>query len=113
MRLLHVVLKTAELCRLFVCLLASCRWVKQENELSRSAQLGDVGPKLDLGFKEGQTITLNIGVSLSSLDVCLMIDAQNLKLVRFCRCSKVKSGISPAHKVPVGSDSSHHRREAR
>ncbi|XP_051245687.1 adaptin ear-binding coat-associated protein 1 [Dicentrarchus labrax] len=37
------------------------KWVKQENELSKSAQLGDSGPKLDLGFKEGQTITLNIG----------------------------------------------------
>lgn len=41
------------------------RWVKQENELSKTAQLGDSGPKLDLGFKEGQTITLNIGVKKS------------------------------------------------
>lgn len=38
------------------------RWVKQEIEISKTAQLGDSGPKLDLGFKEGQTITLNIGV---------------------------------------------------
>uniref|UniRef100_A0A3B4BGN8 Adaptin ear-binding coat-associated protein 1 n=1 Tax=Periophthalmus magnuspinnatus TaxID=409849 RepID=A0A3B4BGN8_9GOBI len=38
------------------------KWVKQETELSKTAQLGDSGPKLDLGFKEGQTITLNIGV---------------------------------------------------
>lgn len=38
------------------------RWVKQEIEISKTAQLGDTGPKLDLGFKEGQTITLNIGV---------------------------------------------------
>ncbi|XP_068567589.1 adaptin ear-binding coat-associated protein 1 [Cebidichthys violaceus] len=37
------------------------KWVKQEHEFSKSAQLGDSGPKLDLGFKEGQTITLNIG----------------------------------------------------
>eukprot|EP00066_Takifugu_rubripes_P018183 XP_011607449.1 PREDICTED: adaptin ear-binding coat-associated protein 1-like isoform X2 [Takifugu rubripes] len=37
------------------------KWVKQENEISKNAQLGDSGPKLDLGFKEGQTITLNIG----------------------------------------------------
>ncbi|KAM8840759.1 adaptin ear-binding coat-associated protein 1-like isoform 2-T2 [Spinachia spinachia] len=37
------------------------KWVKQEQEFSRSAQLGDSGPKLDLGFKDGQTITLNIG----------------------------------------------------
>ncbi|KAF0024174.1 hypothetical protein F2P81_022976 [Scophthalmus maximus] len=39
------------------------KWVKQEDEISKSAQLGDSGPKLDLGFKEGQTITLNIGAS--------------------------------------------------
>uniref|UniRef100_A0A3Q2NPP2 Adaptin ear-binding coat-associated protein 1 n=1 Tax=Fundulus heteroclitus TaxID=8078 RepID=A0A3Q2NPP2_FUNHE len=37
------------------------KWVKQESEISKSNQLGDSGPKLDLGFKEGQTITLNIG----------------------------------------------------
>ncbi|CAK6980351.1 adaptin ear-binding coat-associated protein 1 [Scomber scombrus] len=37
------------------------KWVKQEDELSKTAHLGDSGPKLDLGFKEGQTITLNIG----------------------------------------------------
>lgn len=40
----------------------SFRWVKQDNELSKQAQTPDLGPKLDLGFKEGQTITLNIGV---------------------------------------------------
>ncbi|RXM34027.1 Adaptin ear-binding coat-associated protein 1 [Acipenser ruthenus] len=39
------------------------RWVKQENEISKESQNKDTGPKLDLGFKEGQTITLNIGVS--------------------------------------------------
>ncbi|XP_072303303.1 adaptin ear-binding coat-associated protein 1 [Eucyclogobius newberryi] len=37
------------------------KWVKQETELSKNAHLADSGPKLDLGFKEGQTITLNIG----------------------------------------------------
>ncbi|XDV34131.1 hypothetical protein PO909_004329 [Leuciscus waleckii] len=37
------------------------KWVKQEDELSKSSQSADSGPKLDLGFKEGQTITLNIG----------------------------------------------------
>ncbi|KAI9536153.1 hypothetical protein NQZ68_036251 [Dissostichus eleginoides] len=37
------------------------KWVKQENEISKNAHLVDSGPKLDLGFKEGQTITLNIG----------------------------------------------------
>ncbi|XP_028834823.1 adaptin ear-binding coat-associated protein 1-like [Denticeps clupeoides] len=37
------------------------KWVKQDNEISKQAQAPDLGPKLDLGFKEGQTITLNIG----------------------------------------------------
>ncbi|KAL6461227.1 hypothetical protein MHYP_G00311930 [Metynnis hypsauchen] len=37
------------------------KWVKQENEIIKNAQAVDSGPKLDLGFKEGQTITLNIG----------------------------------------------------
>jgi len=37
--------------------------VKQEDEISRQAQTPDTTPKLDLGFKEGQTITLNIGVN--------------------------------------------------
>uniref|UniRef100_UPI00358E22BE adaptin ear-binding coat-associated protein 1-like n=1 Tax=Myxine glutinosa TaxID=7769 RepID=UPI00358E22BE len=37
------------------------KWVKQELEMSREAQHPDTGPKLDLGFKEGQTIKLNIG----------------------------------------------------
>ncbi|XP_052389481.1 adaptin ear-binding coat-associated protein 1 [Carassius gibelio] len=36
------------------------KWVKQENEI-KSSEGSDSGPKLDLGFKEGQTITLNIG----------------------------------------------------
>lgn len=39
------------------------KWVKQENELIKQAQAPDSTPKLDLGFKEGQTITLNIGQS--------------------------------------------------
>ncbi|KAM6959418.1 LOW QUALITY PROTEIN: adaptin ear-binding coat-associated protein 1-like [Aplochiton taeniatus] len=39
------------------------KWVKQENEISKNSQTADTGPKLDLGFKEGQTITLNIGQS--------------------------------------------------
>ncbi|XP_039619753.1 adaptin ear-binding coat-associated protein 1 [Polypterus senegalus] len=37
------------------------KWVKQENEISKEVQNQNAGPKLDLGFKEGQTITLNIG----------------------------------------------------
>ncbi|XP_066539864.1 adaptin ear-binding coat-associated protein 1-like [Hoplias malabaricus] len=39
------------------------KWVKQDYEFSKQAQAPDSGPKLDLGFKEGQTITLNIGQS--------------------------------------------------
>ncbi|XP_062848616.1 adaptin ear-binding coat-associated protein 1 [Trichomycterus rosablanca] len=39
------------------------KWVKQDDEFSKQAQTPDLGPKLDLGFKEGQTITLNIGQS--------------------------------------------------
>ncbi|XP_072536699.1 adaptin ear-binding coat-associated protein 1-like [Salminus brasiliensis] len=39
------------------------KWVKQDTEFSKQAQAPDLGPKLDLGFKEGQTITLNIGQS--------------------------------------------------
>ncbi|KAG8135019.1 putative Adaptin ear-binding coat-associated protein [Naja naja] len=37
------------------------KWVKQETEISRESQELDSRPKLDLGFKEGQTIKLNIG----------------------------------------------------
>ncbi|XP_046875539.1 adaptin ear-binding coat-associated protein 1 [Hypomesus transpacificus] len=37
------------------------KWVKQDNEISKNSGAADSGPKLDLGFKEGQTITLNIG----------------------------------------------------
>ncbi|XP_009461726.1 PREDICTED: adaptin ear-binding coat-associated protein 2 [Nipponia nippon] len=36
------------------------KWVRQQSELAKQAQNPDQGPKLDLGFKEGQTIKLNI-----------------------------------------------------
>uniref|UniRef100_A0AAA9SU10 NECAP endocytosis associated 2 n=2 Tax=Bos TaxID=9903 RepID=A0AAA9SU10_BOVIN len=36
------------------------RWVKQQCEFAKQAQNPDQGPKLDLSFKEGQTIKLNI-----------------------------------------------------
>ncbi|KAF0045497.1 hypothetical protein F2P81_002026 [Scophthalmus maximus] len=39
------------------------KWVKQEDDFKKQAQTPDTTPKLDLGFKEGQTITLNIGQS--------------------------------------------------
>uniref|UniRef100_A0A2I3GQX2 NECAP endocytosis associated 1 n=1 Tax=Nomascus leucogenys TaxID=61853 RepID=A0A2I3GQX2_NOMLE len=41
------------------------RWVKQESEISKESQEMDARPKLDLGFKEGQTIKLSIGVSIT------------------------------------------------
>ncbi|XP_075071886.1 adaptin ear-binding coat-associated protein 1 isoform X3 [Mixophyes fleayi] len=37
------------------------KWVKQESDFSKEPQGQDNLPKLDLGFKEGQTIKLNIG----------------------------------------------------
>ncbi|XP_025711915.1 adaptin ear-binding coat-associated protein 2 isoform X3 [Callorhinus ursinus] len=36
------------------------KWVRQQCEFAKQAQNPDQGPKLDLGFKEGQTIKLNI-----------------------------------------------------
>ncbi|XP_054857297.1 adaptin ear-binding coat-associated protein 2 isoform X2 [Eublepharis macularius] len=36
------------------------KWVKQQSELATQALNPDQGPKLDLGFKEGQTIKLHI-----------------------------------------------------
>lgn len=51
--------------------------MKQESELSKQAQAPDSTPKLDLGFKEGQTITLNIGVIIFKLNLALNdIDAE-------------------------------------
>ncbi|XP_030633426.1 adaptin ear-binding coat-associated protein 2 [Chanos chanos] len=37
------------------------KWVKQESELAKQEANFSAGPKLDLGFKEGQTIKINIG----------------------------------------------------
>ncbi|KAK9967037.1 hypothetical protein ABG768_001457 [Culter alburnus] len=37
------------------------KWVKQESEFARQEATQDSAPKLDLGFKEGQTIKINIG----------------------------------------------------
>uniref|UniRef100_A0A673T677 NECAP endocytosis associated 2 n=1 Tax=Suricata suricatta TaxID=37032 RepID=A0A673T677_SURSU len=36
------------------------KWVRQQCEFAKQAQNPDLGPKLDLGFKEGQTIKLSI-----------------------------------------------------
>uniref|UniRef100_A0A8C8ULM5 NECAP endocytosis associated 2 n=1 Tax=Peromyscus maniculatus bairdii TaxID=230844 RepID=A0A8C8ULM5_PERMB len=40
------------------------RWVKQQCEFAKQAQNPDEGPRLDLGFKEGQTIKINIALAL-------------------------------------------------
>lgn len=48
--------------------------MKQEDELKKQAQAPDLTPKLDLGFKEGQTITLNIGVTLFSIKSNVFVD---------------------------------------
>ena len=39
-----------------------CRYVKREETQKEEAVAFDAGPKLDLGFKEGQTIKINIKV---------------------------------------------------
>ncbi|XP_070314863.1 adaptin ear-binding coat-associated protein 2 isoform X1 [Odocoileus virginianus] len=39
------------------------KWVKQQCEFAKQAQNPDQGPKLDLSFKEGQTIKLNIALA--------------------------------------------------
>ena len=39
------------------------RHIKQEKEAEKSIEELQKGPKLDLGFKEGQTIRINISVS--------------------------------------------------
>ena len=39
------------------------RWLKQSEKLAAEAEQPDLTPKLDLGFKEGQTIHINLGVS--------------------------------------------------
>ncbi|XP_006023279.1 adaptin ear-binding coat-associated protein 2 [Alligator sinensis] len=36
------------------------KWVRQQSEFAKQAQNPEQGPKLDLSFKEGQTIKLNI-----------------------------------------------------
>ncbi|XP_076124220.1 adaptin ear-binding coat-associated protein 2 isoform X1 [Alosa pseudoharengus] len=37
------------------------KWVKQESELAKQEAIQSAAPKLDLGFKEGQTIKISIG----------------------------------------------------
>lgn len=49
---------------------SSPRWVKQQCEFAKQAQNPDEGPKLDLGFKEGQTIKINIAVSPALTWLC-------------------------------------------
>ncbi|KAJ8319764.1 hypothetical protein KUTeg_001351 [Tegillarca granosa] len=37
------------------------KWLKQEEDAKKTTKEFNSGPKLDLGFKEGQSITINIG----------------------------------------------------
>ena len=50
-----------------------CRWVKRETSQAEEVAQGgaDKGPKLDLGFKEGQTIKLNLAVCTFKLRLSL------------------------------------------
>jgi hypothetical protein len=41
------------------------RYISKKEECDKQTEEADAGPKLDLGFKEGQTITINLGVSYS------------------------------------------------
>lgn len=45
-------------------LLYTGRWIKQSEKLAAEAEQPDLTPKLDLSFKEGQTIHINLGVSM-------------------------------------------------
>jgi len=40
------------------------RWIKQSEKIAAEAEQPDLTPKLDLSFKEGQTIHINLGVSI-------------------------------------------------
>lgn len=80
-----------------LCVLLLCRWVKQETELSKNAQLGDSGPKLDLGFKEGQTITLNIGVRTSLCAYTIHAEKKSVYKRGTCRAVLLKDGVEADH----------------
>ena len=49
-----------------------CRHLRREETVKEEANRGlaalSSGPKLDLGFKEGQTITINMPVSTAGID---------------------------------------------
>lgn len=51
-------------CNIFLNDYAFWRWVKQEGELAKQQASESAAPKLDLSFKEGQTIKISIGVSV-------------------------------------------------
>ena len=48
----------------FLRIYLSCRWIKQSEKIAAEAEQPDLTPKLDLSFKEGQTIHINLGVSI-------------------------------------------------
>jgi len=55
-------------------ILGLCRHLHREETVKEEATRGLAalasGPKLDLGFKEGQTITINMPVSTADADSC-------------------------------------------
>jgi len=58
-----------------------CRHLRREEavqeEASRSIAALSSGPKLDLGFKEGQTITINMPVSTLPCALMLLVGCQD------------------------------------
>lgn len=82
----------------------SQRWVKQESELAKQEASQDLGPKLDLGFKEGQTIKINIGVRERSGSVVeMMCDHTDVfNSVSLSQNMKKKDSSGPAKSRPVG-----------
>ncbi|XP_061788519.1 adaptin ear-binding coat-associated protein 2 isoform X1 [Nerophis lumbriciformis] len=47
------------------------KWVKQEGELAKMEATQSAAPKLDLSFKEGQTIKISIGQNIKKKDASL------------------------------------------
>jgi hypothetical protein len=51
-----------------------CRYIAKAEQMNKdaAAEVTAPQPKLDLGFKEGQTITINIGVRVC-LTICICV----------------------------------------
>uniref|UniRef100_A0A8C5MFP1 NECAP endocytosis associated 2 n=1 Tax=Leptobrachium leishanense TaxID=445787 RepID=A0A8C5MFP1_9ANUR len=86
------------------------KWVKQQSEFAKEAQNPAPGPKLDLGFKEGQTIKINIAViyfyymllkSLSLRQIIFLLYFCNVGSVPFHTVLRVGGGYSVNQKAPA------------